>query len=50
VLTRFGRSSSSMISFARYGTEGNEKIKKTAESLAKTKSNNRITYSFNWKK
>lgn len=50
VLARFGRSKGSMMNFARYATEGNEKIKKTAELFVKTQSNDRITYSFNFKK
>ena len=50
VLHRFGRSNGSYRSFLKYGTGDKASNKKKAESFAKSESNNRITYSFNWKK
>ena len=52
VLARFGRSKNTMANFERYGTNDKEKQqnKKKSESLVKTQSDNRITYSFNFKK
>lgn len=50
VLHRFGRSTGSYRSFLKYGTGDKVGNKKIAESMAKSESNNRITYSFNFKK
>lgn len=50
VLIRFGRNKSSMSDFVKYGNGDKEKNKKIAESITKTQSNKRITYSFNFKK
>ena len=50
VLNRFGRNKSTMADFAKYGTGDKEQNKKISESMVKTQSNNRITYSFNFKK
>lgn len=49
-LVRKGRNKSSMSDFVKYGSGDNEKNKKIAESMVKNQSNNRITYSFNWKR
>ena len=49
-LHRFGRSTGSYRSFLKYGTGDKVGNKKIAESMAKSESNNRITYSFNFKK
>ena len=48
-LVRKGRNQSSMADFAKYGTGDKKQNKKISESMVKTQSNNRITYSFNWK-
>jgi GNAT superfamily N-acetyltransferase len=49
-LIRKSRNKSSMADFVKYGTGDKEKNKKISESTVKTQSNNRITYSFNFKK
>lgn len=49
-LIRFGRNKSSMGDFAKYGTGDKELNKKISESIVKSQSNNRITYSFNFVK
>ena len=49
VLHRFGRSTGSYRSFIKYGTGDKASNKKIAESVMKSESNNRITYSFNYK-
>jgi GNAT superfamily N-acetyltransferase len=50
LLIRKGRNKSSMADFVKYGTGDKEKNKKISESTVKTQSNNRVTYSFNFKK
>lgn len=49
-LIRFGRNKSSMSDFVKYGTGSKEQNKKISKSVVKTQSNNRVTYSFNFKK
>ena len=47
-LVRYGRSKSTMADFAKYGTGDRDANRKVSESLTKTQSNKRITYSFNF--
>ena len=49
-LVRAGRNKSSMADFAKYGKGDKQKNIKISESTVKTQSNNRVTYSFNFKK
>jgi len=49
-LVRAGRNKSTMGDFEKYGTGDRTKNKKISDSMVKSQSNNRITYSFNWKK
>ena len=49
-LVRAGRNKSSMADFAKYGKGDKQKNIKISESMVKTQSNNRVTYSFNFKK
>jgi GNAT superfamily N-acetyltransferase len=50
LLIRKSRNKSSMADFVKYGTGDKEKNKKISKSIVKAQSNNRITYSFNFKK
>lgn len=50
VLVRNGRNKSSYKDFEKYGKGDAKKNKTIANTITKQQSNNRITYSFNWKK
>lgn len=50
ILVRFGRNKSTMSDFAKYGTGNRDKNEKLSKILTRSQSNNRVTYSFNWKR
>lgn len=48
-LVRFGRNKYSMADFDKYGKGNKKENKRKSKSLVKSESNNRVTYSFNYK-